>query len=51
MRCETCGRLLDGFDVNPFDDVCDWCADDDGTMVDLGGGMVVPLREMLEDIE
>lgn len=32
----------------------EWCGDlpeDDDTMVDLGGGMVVPLRELVESAE
>lgn len=43
-RCGGCGEWVDATYV---DDDCACFRDE--SMVDLGGGMVVPLRELMED--
>lgn len=38
-------------DADEYYDAPEFIGDDGYTMVDLGGGMVVPLRELMEDDE
>lgn len=46
-RPQTEREWLEGdFEDELIDDLDDYL---DGTMVDLGGGMIVPLREILDD--
>lgn len=44
---DSCNKVQEGGNIYAFE--CDCGASDDETMVDLGGGMVVPLRELMDD--
>lgn len=49
-ECLRCGSTADVYSEDEnFDPLCAVCdSAGDETMVDLGGGMVVPLREVME---